>query len=78
MTDNDQVKEGVGFGTFVGGGAAILALVFLLQNTGSGTVQFLFWDFTMPTWVWALLLFLLGGVSGDFFHWRRRRARRRD
>ena len=78
MTDSGQSRDGIGFGTVVGVGAAILALIFSVQNTGSGTVEVLFWDFTMPTWVWALLLFLLGGVSGYFFHWRRRRARRRD
>ena len=76
MTDGGQAKEGIGFGTILGIGAAVLALIFIVQNTGSGTVEFLFWDVTMPTWVWALGLFLLGGVSGYFFHWRRRRARR--
>ena len=77
MTTNRQSKDGVRFGTIVGIGAAILALIFIVQNRGSGTVEFLFWDLTMPTWVWALALFLLGGVSGYFFHWRVRRARRR-
>ena len=78
MTDGTEAKGGIGFGTIIGGGAALLALIFIVQNTGSGTVQFLVWDFTMATWLWALLLFLLGGVSGYFFGWRRRRARRRD
>ena len=78
MTDGAEAKGGIGFGTIIGGGAALLALIFIVQITGSGTVQFLFWDFTMATWVWALLLFLLGGVSGYFFSWRRRRARRTD
>ncbi|MCJ7779328.1 MAG: LapA family protein [Acidimicrobiia bacterium] len=76
MTDTSESKRGIGFGTIVGGGAALLALIFVVQNTGSGTVQFLFWDFTTATWVWALLLFLLGGVSGYFFHWHRSRSRR--
>ena len=78
MTDGAEAKGGIGFGTIIGGGAALLALIFIVQYTGSGTVQFLFWDFTMATWVWGLLLFLLGGVSGYFLCWRRRRARRRD
>ncbi len=77
MTDGSEKKGGIGVGTILGGGAALIALIFVAQNTGSGTVQFLFWDFTTATWVWALLLFLLGGVSGYFFHWRRVRARRR-
>jgi uncharacterized integral membrane protein len=75
MTDRDG-GGGTSLGTIIAGGAAVLALILILQNTGSGTVQFLFWDFTFATWVWALLLFLLGGVSGYFFHWSRRRARR--
>ncbi len=78
MADSAESKGGIGFGTIVGGGAALLALIFIVQNTGSGTVQFLFWDFTMATWVWALLLFLLGGVSGYYLHWHRRRTRRKD
>ena len=77
MADGDGTRDGIGFGTIIGGGAALLALIFVVQNTGSGTVQILFWEFTMATWVWALLLFLLGAVSGYFFSWRRRRARRR-
>lgn len=78
MADNAESNGGIGIGAVLGGGATLLALIFIVQNTGSGTVQFLFWDFTMATWVWALLLFLLGGVSGYYFHWTRARARRRD
>ena len=77
MNQETTSKGGIGLGAIVGGGAALLALIFIAQNTGSGTVQFLFWDFTMATWVWALLLFILGGVSGYGFAWRRRRARRK-
>jgi uncharacterized integral membrane protein len=77
MDDRAEAKSGLGLGTIIGGVAAVLALIFIVQNTGSGTVSFLAWDFTMATWVWALLLFVLGGVSGYFFGWRRRRARRK-
>ena len=76
MTDRSDTDRGIGFGSIIAGGSALVALIFIVQNTASGTVQFLFWDITMATWVWALVLFLLGGVSGYFFHWRRRRARR--
>ena len=61
----------------MGGGAVVIALIFIVQNTGSGTVTFLVWDFTMATWLMALILFVLGGVSGYFFHWSRVRARRK-
>ena len=78
MADGSEKRGGVGVGTILGAGAALIALIFVVQNTGSGTVEFLLWDFTMATWLWALLLFLLGGVSGYFFHWSRVRARNRD
>ena len=78
-TPGDQSKKGgVGAGTIIGGISAVIALIFILQNTGSGEVQFLAWSFTFPIWLWALILFILGGVSGYFFHWQRARARRKD
>ena len=70
-------KSGIGAGAIIGGISALVALIFILQNTGSGEVQFLAWSFTFPIWLWALILFLLGGVSGYFFHWQRIRARRK-
>jgi len=76
-TDGGSAKSGVGAGVIIGGISAAIALVFVLQNTGSGTVNFLFWEFSFPTWLWALILFGLGGVSGYFFHWQRIRARRK-
>ena len=39
MTDGAEAKSGIGFGTIIGGGAALLALIFIVQNTGSGTVR---------------------------------------
>ena len=71
-------KKSVGAGTIIGGITAVIALIFILQNTGSGEVNFLAWSFTFPIWLWALILFLLGGVSGYFFHWQRIRSRRKD
>jgi uncharacterized integral membrane protein len=64
-------------GKVVGLISIIIALIFILQNTGSGSVSFLFWDFTLPTWLWAAGLFVLGGVAGYSFHWSRARARRK-
>ncbi len=53
----------------------VLALVFIFQNTGSGHVNFLFWDFTLPAWVWLLVIFLAGVVVGSMFPWFRRKRR---
>lgn len=54
----------------------VLALVFIFQNTGTGHVNFLFWDITLPAWVWLLVIFLAGVVVGSMFPWFR--GRRRD
>lgn len=77
MNDQPEQRRGIPVGAFMGGGAVVIALIFIVQNTGTGTVTFLFWDFTMATWLLALILFVLGGVSGYFFHWSRVRARRK-
>jgi uncharacterized integral membrane protein len=71
-------KSGVGVGTIIGGITAVIALIFILQNTGSQEMEFLAWSINLPMWLWALILFGLGGVSGYFFHWQRVRARRKD
>jgi uncharacterized integral membrane protein len=76
-TSQNQAEEnGIGTGAIVGAVAAVIALIFILQNTGSGDVRFLAWSFTFPIWLWALILFILGGVSGYFLHWQRARVRR--
>jgi uncharacterized integral membrane protein len=31
---------------------AVLALIFVFQNTGRGQVQFLLWTVTAPAWAW--------------------------
>jgi uncharacterized integral membrane protein len=53
---------------------AVLALIFVFQNTASGRVDFLFWSFEAPAWLWLLIIFLAGGISGWLFG---RRSRRR-
>ena len=55
----------------------VIALIFIAQNSDSGAVSFLFWEFTLPAWVWAGGLFVLGGIAGYSFHWSRVRARRK-
>jgi uncharacterized integral membrane protein len=58
----------------VGAIIAILALVFVFQNTDKKTVNFLWMDFDAPAWMWLLVIFLAGSVVGYTF--ARRRARR--
>ena len=71
-------KSSIGAGTIIGGITAVIALIFILQNTGSQDMQFLAWSINLPMWLWVLILFGLGGISGYFFHWQRVRARRKD
>ena len=77
MNDESAEHRGFSIGAIFGGVAAVLALIFILQNTQTVPIQFLAWEFDLPVWVWALILFLLGGVTGYGFSWRRQRRRRR-
>jgi hypothetical protein len=51
---------------------AVLALIFVFQNTGRGQVQFLFWTVTAPAWAWLLMIFVAGLIVGLLFPWLRR------
>lgn len=55
---------------------AVLATVFVFQNTAKGRINVLFWTIRMPAWIWLLAVFLIGVVVGSVFPWLRGRARR--
>lgn len=57
---------------------AVLALVFVFQNTKRGHVHFLFWSISMPGWIWLLVVFAAGVVVGSMFPWLRRGRRKKD
>jgi uncharacterized integral membrane protein len=59
----------------VAGVVALLALVFIVQNTASKRVHFLFWSTSMPAWIWLLVVFAAGVLVGSAFPWLRRRRR---
>lgn len=65
--------------TLAGGG---LLVVFMVQNRDDVTLQFLFWSFTMPLWLFTLLTAVLGSIVwiglGILRRHRRRVARRED
>jgi uncharacterized integral membrane protein len=48
------------------GVAALLALLFILQNRAQGKIYFLFFDVTVGVWVALLVAFVLGLVVGAF------------
>jgi len=56
---------------------AVVALVFVLQNTEDVHVEFLWGDFEWPLWIMLVLFAVIGAVV--FWAWNvRRRRRRRD
>jgi uncharacterized integral membrane protein len=59
-----------------------LLVIFMIQNTERVTLQFLFWSFTWPLWLLALVMALVGALVwfglGVMRRHRRRKARRED
>lgn len=42
----------------------VLAIVFIFQNTATGSVSFLFWDIEAPAWLWLTIIFVVGLAVG--------------
>ena len=42
----------------------VLALIFILQNTRSQKINLLAWDAKLPTWLWLLVILLVGVAIG--------------
>jgi uncharacterized integral membrane protein len=59
-----------------------LLVIFMIQNTERITLQFLFWSFTWPLWLFTLVTALIGALVwfglGVMRRHRRREARRED
>jgi uncharacterized integral membrane protein len=57
-----------------------LLVIFMIQNTQPVTLQFLFWSFTWPLWLFTLAMALVGGLVwlglGVVRRHRRRKERR--
>jgi uncharacterized integral membrane protein len=54
-------------------GIGVLAAVFVLQNTSQKHIRFLLWSWSMPAWIWLVVMFAAGVVVGSIFPWLRRR-----
>jgi uncharacterized integral membrane protein len=75
-------------GARLGAGAIValtgsgLLLVFMVQNTEDVTLDFLFWSFTLPLWLFTLAAALIGSLVwfglGIMRRHRRRKARREE
>jgi uncharacterized integral membrane protein len=60
----------------IGAVIGVLALVFVLQNTGRMRVHILFTHIDNPLWVWLVVLFAAGFIVGSVFPWFRRRRKK--
>ena len=60
-------------------GGGLLA-IFMIQNTEDVKIDFLFWDFTWPLWLYTFVIALVGALLwvglGILRRHRRRKARR--
>jgi uncharacterized integral membrane protein len=75
MTDLNPRRPPPSPKTIVGIVLAVLALVFVFQNTEKGSVNFLFWTVSLPSWVWLLIVFAVGLVVGSLVPWLRPRKK---
>jgi uncharacterized integral membrane protein len=58
---------------------AVLALIFIVQNSNDAPVTVLFWDFTTSIWVVIVIALVLGMALDRLLQlWMRRRKGRRD
>jgi uncharacterized integral membrane protein len=82
-----QVSGNGGRGKMSGGAIASLVgigllAIFMIQNTEDVTLNFLVWDFTMPLWLFTLIVAVLGALVwfglGVLRRHRRRKERRED
>jgi uncharacterized integral membrane protein len=79
-TDATESRGGLGAGAIATIGGLGVLLVFVLQNRQPVTLQFLFWDFTWPVWLYTIVVALVGALVwfglGVMRRRRRRKARR--
>lgn len=79
-TDATESKDGMGAGVAatIGGFGVLLLAIF--QNREEVTVNFLFWSFTWPLWLYTVVVALIGALVwfglGVMRRRRRRKARR--
>lgn len=73
-------RPGLGGGAIAALTGVGLLLTFMIQNTEDVTLDFLFWSFTWPLWLFTFVIALVGALVwfglGVMRRHRRRRARR--
>ena len=56
---------------------AVLLIIFILQNTVSVRLSYLFVDFSMPAWLLVIIVLFIGVISGLLIGAYARKPRRR-
>jgi uncharacterized integral membrane protein len=49
----------------------VLAVIFIAQNRDSHEIDVLFWTVSAATWIWLLIMLVIGVVIGSMFPWLR-------
>jgi uncharacterized integral membrane protein len=70
-------RESAGLKSVALGTAALLLVIFILQNLDDANIDFLFWDWDVAIAVPIGIAAALGFVIGWSVNWLRRRAKRR-
>jgi uncharacterized integral membrane protein len=71
-------REATGLKSLALGTAALLLVIFILQNLDDANIDFLFWDWDVAIALAIGVAAVLGFVIGWSLNWLRRRARRND
>ncbi len=78
----ERQGPGLGGGAIAALSGVGLLLIFMIQNTEDVTLDFLFWSFTWPLWLFTIVIALVGALVwfglGVMRRHRRRKARRQD
>ena len=61
----------------IAGVALILAVIFIAQNTDDQTLEFLWFEVTMPLWVFMLTMLVAGALIGQGIVYARARNKRK-
>ncbi|MGH2680100.1 MAG: lipopolysaccharide assembly protein LapA domain-containing protein [Actinomycetota bacterium] len=69
-------REGAGFKSVALGTAAVLLVIFILQNLEDENIDFLFWDWDVAIALAIGVAAVLGFIIGWSLSWVRRRARK--
>jgi uncharacterized integral membrane protein len=66
-----ELRRGDGTGFLTGGRivalvAVALVVLFAVQNSASGEIAFLWFSFELPIWVYFVIMFVLGWITGKY------------